>query len=103
MLNVFYIFSRCSIIVIITLIACESAMYSAFVVDKYILDCNLDAHSIGQFLYLMIYPVREYTEARSSDSFVDHPTANPRQRIIRVLYHFLDTLLVHFLFYPSGT
>ena len=43
--------------------------------DKDISDCNLDTHSIGKFLYLMIYPVREYTEAGSSDSFVDRPPA----------------------------
>ena len=56
----------------IYLIACESEMYSSYVVDKDISYCNLDAHSIGQCLYLMIYPVWEYTEAGSSDSFVDH-------------------------------
>ena len=54
-------------------IACDSAMYSASVVDKDISDFNVGAHSIGQFLYLMIYPVQEYTEAGSSDSSVDHP------------------------------
>ena len=47
----------------ISLIACDSAIYSASVVDKDISDCNLDAHSIGQLLYLIIYPVRKYTEA----------------------------------------
>ena len=50
-------------------------MYSASVVDKDILGFNSDAHSIGQFLYLIIYPVREYTEAGSSDSFFDLPPA----------------------------
>ena len=51
----------------ISLIACDSAMYPASVVEKDISDFNLDAHNIRQFLYLMIYPVREYTEAGSSD------------------------------------
>ena len=50
---------RCSIIAMISIIACDRAMYSASVVDKEILDCNLDAHSIRQFFYLIIYPVRE--------------------------------------------
>ena len=59
----------------ISRIACDIAMYFAYVVYKDISDCNLDAHSIGKILYLMIYPVREYTEAGSSDSFVDHPPA----------------------------
>ena len=59
----------------ISLIAYDIVMYSNSVVDKDILDCNLDAHSIGQLLYLMIYPLREYTEAGLSDSFVDHPPA----------------------------
>ena len=59
----------------ISLIFCDSAIYSASVVDKDISVFNLDAHSIGNFLYLMIYPIREYTEAGSSDSFVDHPPA----------------------------
>ena len=57
----------------ISLIACDSEIYLASIVDKDILDCNLESHSIGQLLYLMIYPVREYTEAGSSDSFFDHP------------------------------
>ena len=43
----------------ISLIACDRAMYSDSVVDKEISDFNLDAHSIGQFLYLIIYPVQE--------------------------------------------
>ena len=42
----------------IYLIARDSAIYSASVVDKDISDCNLDAHSIGKLLYLNIYPVR---------------------------------------------
>ena len=73
MFNGFYNCSRCYIIGMISLIDCDSAIYSASVVDKDILDCNLDDHSIGQFLYLMIYPVQEYTEAGLPDSFVDHP------------------------------
>ena len=75
MFNVFSNCSRCSIICVISLIACDSAMYSASAVDKDILDFNLDAHSIGQFLYLIIYPVRGYTESGSSYSFFDHPPA----------------------------
>ena len=75
MFNVFSNCSICSIIGMISLIACDSAMYSASVMDKDISDCNLDAHSIGKFLYLIIYPAREYTEAGLSDSFVDHPPA----------------------------
>ena len=74
--SMFNFFSNCSqfpIIGMIFLISCESAMYSASVMEKYILDCNLDARSIGKFLYLMIYPVREYTKAGSSDLFVEHP------------------------------
>ena len=59
----------------ISIISCDSARYSISVVDMDISGFNLDAHSNGQFLYLMIYPVREYTEAGSSDSFVDHPPA----------------------------
>ena len=76
--SMFNVFPNCykfSIIGMISLIASESAMYSSSVMDKDISDCNLDAHSIGQFLYLMIYHVREYTKAGSSDLFVDHPTA----------------------------
>ena len=73
--SMFNISSNCSrftIIGIISLIVCDSEMYSASVVDKEISDCYLDAHSIGQFLYLIIYPVREYTEAGLSYSFVDN-------------------------------
>ena len=60
--SMFKVFSNCSvcyIIGMISIISCDGAMYSASVVDKDILDCNLDAHSIGKFLYLIIYPVRE--------------------------------------------
>ena len=53
MFNVLSYCSICSIIGMISIIACDSAMLSASVVDKNILDCNLDAHSIGQFLYLL--------------------------------------------------
>ena len=57
----------------ISFIACDSVMYYVSVVENYISDCNLDDHSFGQFLYLMIYPARGYTEAGLTDSFVDHP------------------------------
>ena len=49
MSNVFSNCSRCSIIGMIYLISCDSEMYYASAVDKDILDCNLDAHSIRQF------------------------------------------------------
>ena len=67
----------------ISIIACESAIYSASVVDTDISNFNLDAHIIGKVLYLMIYSVREYTEAGSSDSFVDHP---PEKSVLNFSY-----------------
>ena len=71
--------------------------------DKDISDFNLDAHSIGNFLYLMIYPVCEYTEAGSSDLRVDHPPAKSASTKHSSPLSFLNTLLVHFILYPSGT
>ena len=75
-------------------------MYSNSVVDKDILDCNLDAHSIGQFLYLMIYPVREYTEAGSSDSFVDHPPAKSASMKHSSPLSFFGYIISPFYFLP---
>ena len=103
MFNVFSNCSRCSIIGMISLIYCDSAMYYASVVDKDISDFNLDAHSIEKLIHLMIYPVREYTEAGSSYLFVDHPPAKSASMNHSSPLSFLDTLLVHFIFYPSGT
>ena len=57
MFNVLSNCSRCFIVVMISMIECDRAMYSASVVNNEISDCNLDAHSIGKFLYLTIYPV----------------------------------------------
>ena len=60
--SVFNVFSNCyicSVVGMISLISCDRAMYSDSVVDKEISDFNLDAHSIGQFLYLIIHPVLE--------------------------------------------
>ena len=84
----------------ISLVACDRAMYSASVVDKEILDCNLDAHSIGQFLYLMIYPIREYTEAGSSDLFVDHPPAKSASTKHSIFLSFFGYIISPFSFVP---
>ena len=100
MFNVFYNCSRCSIIGMISFVTSYSTMYSASVMDKDISDYNLDAHSIGQFLYFMINPVREYTEAGSSDLLVDHPPAKsaPTKHLSRL--SFFGYIISLFYFVP---
>ena len=100
MFNVFSNCSICSIIGMISLIACDIAIYSASVVDKYISDFNLEAHSIGQFLYLMIYPVREYTEAVLSDLFIDHPPAKSASTNHSSPLSFFGYIISPFYFMP---
>ena len=100
MLNVFSYCSRFSIIFMISLINWYSSMYSAYVVDKDISYCNLDTHSIGQFLYLIIYPVREYTEDGSSDLFVDHIPAKSSSKQKSSPLSFCGYIISPFSFVP---
>ena len=83
-----------------SLIAFDSAMYSAYVVEKDISNFNLDAHIIGQFLYLIIYPVREYNEAGLSYSFVDHPPAKSASTKHLIPMSFFRYIISPFYFEP---
>ena len=51
-------------------------------------------------VYLMIYPVREYTKAGSSDSFIDHPPEKSASTKHLSPLSFLGYMISQFYFVP---